>query len=173
MLPRGAGHPHALSRDGQQAIKESAWWNPALSFFVAGLKGLVVLVSMLVLLVVGWLNWWWWRPDLFVNPISRQVHMGFLACRDAGLCPAKGSGWQSLVPEFFAIGETREAVTERIHDAGFNDWVTEADRDNYQAAGASFDPFPCSQIYNLEATFDEADRLLTARSSFSGTPSCL
>lgn len=137
------------------------------------MKGLIVLVSVLALLVVGWLNWWWWRPDLFVNPISRQVHLGFIACRDARQCPADGGGWQSLIPEFFAVGESRDTVTRRIHDAGFKDWVLEMDRDNYQLWGASFDPFPCSQIYNLEATYDDADRLLTARASFSGTPSCL
>jgi hypothetical protein len=147
--------------------------SPALSCFAAGAKAVIVLVSILVLLVVSWLNWWWWRPDLFVNPITRQVHMGFLACRDSRQCPAHAAGWQSLVPEFFTVGETRESVTNRIHEAGFEDWVTETDRDYYQASGAAFDPFPCSQIYNLETTFDAADRLLTARSSFSGTPSCL
>lgn len=153
-------------------IRRAPGTQPALSFFLAAAKGLVVVASVLLLLVVASLNWWWWRPDLFVNPISRQVHMGFVACRDSAVCPAQGAGWQSLVPEFFTIGETREVVTRRIHDAGFKDWVSEPDRDLYQAWGATFGTFPCSQIYNLEATFDPSGRLLAARSSFSGTPSC-
>ena len=147
--------------------------SPALSFFVAGVKAVIVIFSMLTLLVVGWLSWWWWRPDLFVNSISRQVHMGFLACRDSGQCPADRGRWESLVPELFSVGEPRETVKNRIHAAGFKDWVNEADSDYYQLSGAAFDPFPCSQIYNLQATFDADNRLIAASTSFSGTPNCL
>jgi hypothetical protein len=172
MLQGRAGHAHAVAVSVTDP-KESAWWKPALSFFVAGAKALIVIATMLIVLIAGWLTWWWYRPDLFFNPIGRFVHIGFLDCRDRGQCPVDGAGWDSMVPHVFTVGEPHDQVAQRLRDAGFSEWIVDQDEEIYRLSGAATTPFPCSRYYNVRVTFDESKGLETAESTFSGTPSCL
>ncbi|WP_055874339.1 hypothetical protein [Devosia sp. Root105] len=153
--------------------KRAPGGSPALSFLLAGAKAVVVIVTVLVVLIGGWLAWWWYRPDLLFDPISRHVHTGFLECRDGGRCPADVAGWKSMVPEIFAIGEPRDQVVKRLRAAGFDGWVTDQPEEHYAQSGAAMSPFPCSSYYNVRVTFDASKRLVTAESTFNGTPSCL
>jgi hypothetical protein len=144
----------------------------ALSFFVAGAKALIVIISVLAVLVVGWLAWWWYRPELFLDPVNRFVHVGFLDCRDGGDCLAQGT-WASMVPDVFALGEPRQGAVQRVLDAGFSFSGVYRNEEHYGRMGAAFSPFPCTRIYNLRLMFDHAGKLAIAESSYNGSPSCL
>jgi len=152
--------------------KRAPGGSPALSFFVGGTKVLVAVAAVLVLLVGSLLAWWWYRPDHFVDPISRHVHSRFLECRDTAGCSLYQAGWVSLIPDILTAGEAAPDVRQKLRDAGFAQWVIEPGEEIYTQSGAAFSPFPCTKNYYVRITF-ESDRLQTAETSFGGTPNCL
>ena len=147
--------------------------SPALSFFVAAVKGTIIIATAITVLVVGWVSWGHYRPDLLIDPINRHVHAAYLECRDAGKCPTSWGGRMSMVPDVFAVGEPHDQVITRLRAAGFEGWFVEGHEEHYGRIGASLHPLFCSKYYNIELVFDQAEQLASAHSAFSGTPSCL
>lgn len=147
--------------------------SPALSFFVAAIKGTIIVATVVTVLVVGWVNWGHYRPDLLIDPINRHVHAAYLECRDAGKCPTSWGGWESMVPDVFAVGEPHDQVIARLRGAGFDEWFVEGREEHYRRIGAALHPLFCSKYYNIELVFDQAGQLASASSAFTGTPSCL
>lgn len=145
----------------------------ALSFLVAGLKGVIVVAAIITLLIVGWTSWGWYRPDLLIDPINRHVHRAYLECRDAGHCPTDPAGLRSMVPEVFAVGEPHDEVIARLRDAGFDEWFVDGHEEYYRRIGADLHPLFCSKYYNITVVFDSSGQLASASSTFTGTPSCL
>lgn len=144
--------------------------SPALSFLLSTAKALILIFAVLVVLITGWLSWWWYRPDLFLGPISQRVHSAFLDCRDSGRCE---NGWHPVSPEAFSVGASRDEVLHRLRLGGFYEQVVEPQMATFLFSGAAFEPFPCSQTYAIRVTFDAFDRLATAEATFNVTPSCL
>jgi hypothetical protein len=147
--------------------------SPALSFFVAGLKGVVAVAASIAILVVGWTSWGWYRPDLLIGPINRHVHLAYLECRDTERCPTNWGGWRSMVPDVFEIGGQHDDVIKRLRDAGFEEWYVDGGEENHRRIGAALSPLFCSKYYNIKVVFDPSGQLASSESTFTGTPSCL
>lgn len=77
--------------------------------------GLLVIV---VIAVLGRCSYSATRPDLLLNPISRQIYLA-----DLRPDPRPGKGWFTepvdLIPQNFTVGEPLEAAQRRLTDAGY------------------------------------------------------
>lgn len=154
-------------------IQRAPGTRPALSFFVQGVKGLIIVVAIVTVVVVGWTSWGWYRPELLIDPINRHVHLAYLQCRDGGQCPTNWGGRRSMVPEVFAVGAPHDEVISRLRAAGWDEWFVEGRTEHYRRYGAALQPLFCTKFYNIDLRFDPDNRLAAADSTFTGTPSCL
>jgi hypothetical protein len=171
MLPRRAGHAHAVTvTDTKQ--KESAWWKPALSSFVMSAKVLGLFIAVLSVSTAIWFAWAWFRPDHLFNPINRFAHQRLMECRQLEHCPIIGSWSASMVPEVFEIGEPRDEVLARLQEAGYSLHGTDGDRETYRLDGAgSISPFECRSDFFIDLFFDQSGGLAEATST--GYGACL
>lgn len=149
--------------------KESAWWKPALSLLLAGAKAIIVIITMLAVLIVGWSVWRWYRPEHFFNPINRfgleQLYAARVDC--IGTCLPE---WHSpMLGEVFDLGEQRSQVVGRLADAGYEGWYDEGDKVGYILRGAGTGAlFVCGSNFIVELAFDESGSLVSADSTGSG-----
>ena len=150
--------------------KESAWWKPALSFLLAGAKAVIVIITVLAVLIVGWSVWHWYRPEHFFNPINRfGLEQLYAARRDCiGTCLPE---WHSpMLGEVFSLGERRSQVVSRLADAGYVGWYDEGDKVGYILRGAGTAAlFVCSSHFIVDLAFDGSDGLVSADSIGSGS----
>ena len=139
--------------------KRAPGGSPALSFFAAGGKAIVVTVMVLVILALLWLGWALFRPDLLFNDIDR--YLSKYRATDAEV---------SLMPDVFRTGDVRAQVIERLSKAGY-DHAGDDTRGTFYAKDAGGSYFVCRLTYWIQVRFDQSDRLTEARANI--TSQCL
>lgn len=149
--------------------KESAWWKPALSFFVAGGKAIIAIIAVLAVLIVGWAAWGWYRPEHLLNPINRFALFQLYQAREGGSGSMVAHWRASMVPTVFAPGEPRTEVVQRLTEAGYSLWDDDGEHLAYKLyGGGTAALFVCGNDFLVDLTFDNSDGLLSAESSTGG-----
>jgi hypothetical protein len=103
------------SKNQKRAPGES----PALSFILRGGRVLLAVFSAVVVLALLWLGWHTFRPDLFLDPIDRFIHVRYLT-RSSDSWSEPAVAHVSMVPELFAVGEDGAEARRRIVAAGYH-----------------------------------------------------
>jgi hypothetical protein len=119
---------------------------------LAGAKAVVVIVTVLVVLVVLLLGWSTFRPDLFLNPIDRFIHLRSL---EHGMGPLLGT---TMVPEVFSIGEDGADAERRLVDAGYH-WNGEEDGKVFYRKYGRNPRFLCQAVYFVTLEVDASGKL--------------
>lgn len=149
--------------------KRAPGGSPALSFLLAGAKAILIIVTLLAVLIVGWSVWRWYRPEHFFNAVNRfglqQLYTARKGC--VGTCIPE---WHvSMLGEVFDPGEQRLQVDGRLAAAGYERWYDEGDKIGYILRGAGTGAlFVCDSHFIVDLSFDRSGRLVTADSIGSG-----
>lgn len=149
--------------------KRAPGGGPALSFLVAAAKALLLIVTVLVVLVVGWSTWRWYRPEHFFNPINRFGLEQLYAARTDCVGTCLPTWHASMLNKVFHVGEPRSQVVRRLSDASYELWYDEGDQIGYILRGAGTGAlFVCDNDFIVDLTFDGSGGLATANSIGKG-----
>lgn len=132
------------SKEGARKAPSFALW--------AGIVGFGLLMAIAIDL-----------PGLMVAAEKGGDPLHELARRAGGNC-APGTCRTSLVPKFFAPGETRDSVDRRLRDSGYkvHDATTYYKEEFYNPSRHLFDTLACEVLYVVDVQFDEAAHLVGA-----------
>ena len=158
MLPRRERHPHAVAlHEAGTDSKEGARKAPSFALWAG-----IVVFGLLMAIAIG-------LPGLMVAAEKGADPIHELARSAGGNCPP-GTCRTSLVPKFFAHGETRESVDRRLRDAGYGvrDATTYYKEEFYNPRRYLFDTLACEVLYVVEVQFDDTAHLVGATGDADG-----
>lgn len=149
MLPRGAGHPHALiAVSVDTKIEEGARKAPSFALWAA-IVAIIALAGGAGLVL----------PHLIqsADPISPAI------AREYAQCHADSCRTGSLIPEIFKLGEPRAATEQRLATAGYED------RNGFYAKPAHSDVPGCDLSYYVVTRYDKSGALMLAFGEVAST----
>jgi len=125
---------------------------PALSFFRPTGKQLVGLLSIAAVYLLLALGWVTLRPDLFVDPIDRTIHIGFLTRSEQEMAPL------DMVPSLFSVGQDCGEAELRLRQAGYRPEGRESGTLTFAKYGPRTS-LNCQSVYTVALDTDVYGRL--------------